>query len=57
MTTEQKISKITEEQVAYKGYMMRIIREHQHYDDGELEEKTFEKVSDIFYRLLGWIGD
>lgn len=57
MTTEQKISKITEEQVAYKGYMIRIIREHQHYDDGELEEKTFEKVSDIFYRLLGWIGD
>ena len=37
-------------------YMISIIREHQHYEDGVLEEMREDEVREIFEALLDWLA-
>lgn len=42
--------------MAYKDYMIQIIRNYQYYETGILEAMTEEEVSEIYENLLDWIG-
>ena len=37
-------------------YMINIIREHQHYEDGVLEAMSEDEVREIFEALLDWLA-
>lgn len=39
----------------YKAYMIKTIREHWFYIDGELEAKSESEVKEIYERLIDWI--
>lgn len=45
----------TNNQKEYKNYMISIIRKHQHYPQGQLENMPFNKIKEIYEKLIDWI--
>lgn len=42
--------------MTYKDMMIQVIREHQYYKAGELEQMDEAEVKEIYEALLDWIG-
>lgn len=42
--------------MSYKEYMISIIRQHQYYADGALENMTEEQVKEIFETIIDWLA-